>query len=314
MGEAETNDSVQSEPSAGEDYEALYDSIMQPDVETSAPTEGSETESAKPPSDPPVKSEEPTTGEFILKHPSFGEKGERGFERDKVVEYAQKGFDYESKMSELKTSKKEYEDSLKAFEAERETFTKDREYWSDIDQYMKENPRFEQIVKEQWAKEQGSTYEPPNPQVQALQEQVKSLLGRLDAKDTEQKEIQTKQATTKLEQTVANYKETNKELDWEGKDEFGKTLQERVEEFAVENEIKSFTNAANLMLFDQLQKIAVTRAKEETGKSIQKQKKLGLGPITEKPTQTGEVASAHSYREKSYEDLAGEALAELGLG
>lgn len=113
---------------------------------------------------------------------------------------------------------------------------------------------------------------------------------------------------------MANYKESNKELDWEAKDEFGKTLQDRIEEFAVENEIKSFTNAANLMLFDQLQKIAVTRAKEETGKSIQKQKKLGLGPVTDKPTQQGEVASAHSYREKSYEDLAGEALEELGLG
>lgn len=314
MGEEQTSEPVnQSDTPTGEDFEALYDSIMQPEVETSAPTESEQKESGAAPESQAVKKEDVASGEFLLKHPSLGDEG-RHFDRDKTIDYAQKGFDYEVKMKDLKSERKSVDEDRRAFEEERTEWTKQHEEWTEIDRYMKENPRFEQIVREQWAREQGSTYEPPNPQVQALQDQVKSLMARLDAKDTETREVQTKQATENLQKTVAAYKESNAELDWEGKDEFGKTLEERIEEYAVENEIKSFTNAANLMLFDQLQKLAVTRAKETAGKSIQKQNKLGLGPVTDRPTQAGDVSNAYSYREKSYEQLAGEALEEMGIG
>lgn len=309
--EAEVKEApVQSEPSTSEDYDALYDQVMGVSEETAEPSQATESENTEG-GDPGVNSEAKNTDNlFTLKHQAF-ENGERQFDKEKVTEYAQKGFDYETKMREIKAQKSEFEEQKKAYEEQFETFKQEREYWSEIDQYMSDNPRFAQIVQEQWAREKGSNYTPPSPEVQALNKTIEELKGRLDSQDKERMERSTQRAQESLEKSIAGYKESKNFLDWESKDEFGNSLQDRIEEFAVKKEIKSFSDAANLLLHDQLLKHTALKAKEDAAKELQKQKKLGLGPVTDSPQNKGSVSG---YRgSQSYSDLASEALQELGI-
>ena len=97
----------------------------------------------------------------------------------------------------------------------------------------------------------------------------------------------------------------------DGKDEFGQTLQQRIEKHAVDNEFKSFKDAANAYLFDQHMKRAAMKAKEDAAKELQKQRKLGLGPVTDRSQKT--MTQARSVSQMSYDDLMREGLEELGI-
>jgi hypothetical protein len=78
----------------------------------------------------------------------------------------------------------------------------------------------------------------------------------------------------------------------------------------MDNQIGSFRAAANDFLHEEFVKRAEQKAKEETGKEIKKAAKLGLGPITDKPTK--KVERVQNVRSKSWDDIEAEALNELG--
>jgi hypothetical protein len=314
MGDENTNtDSMQSSENAEVDYDQLYDQVMGKSEETLDSSGGTDPGGDAGGGDP-VNSGQGNieSGEFVLKHPSF-EEGQRGFSRDKAIDYAQKGFDYEHKMHQFKTERSTWEEEKQNFEKERESFTEKNSYYQKIDEYMEANPRFREIVQEQWAKEQGENYTPPNPEMESLKSTIQSLQDRLDGKDADAQIAAENKAKEGLEKSISEYKDKHAFLDWKAKDEFGKDLQSRIEEFAVEKNLPRFTDAANLMLMDQIMARAKLEAKEKTGKSIAKQKHLGLGEITDKSQANGGVHPARSVREMSYTDLASEALAELGL-
>jgi hypothetical protein len=311
MGEQLQTDSVQSTSENGQDVDALYDSIMKPEVEPTAPTEGLNGEDKEP--NGAVENEAtPTTDEefFVLKHKDF-ENGERKFTRDKVAEYAQKGFDYELKMHQLKKERQAYEDLKKEFDTTKESFAKDREYWNNVDQYMKDNPGFADVVQQEFSKIQGQNVNVPmSPEVQTLRETVQQLQDRLNAQDNEAKETSQKRAEENFIKSTMAYKKENADFDWDSKNEFGQTLQEQIEDHAVKNGFKNFKDAANTFLFDKIQKRTALKAKEEAARELQKQKKLGLGPVTDHSSKT---VDRTNLRAASYEQLAAEAMDELGL-
>ena len=230
--------SVQSNDQAGQDVDALYNSIMEPSPEPPEPVEGNQESSNTEPSAEPVNTEQGTTdGDmFTLKHKDF-ENGERQFSRDKVMEYAQKGFDYELKMHNFKKDRASWDEERQTFEAERETFTKDREYWTKVDQYMKDNPGFAETVQTEFAKIQGQEFSAPlTPREQAMQQEIESLKSRFDAQDNASQERSQRQAEESFIKSTVDYKKQHADFDWETKDEFGQSLQERIEKHAVDNE------------------------------------------------------------------------------
>eukprot|EP00918_Siedleckia_nematoides_P092973 GHVU01204062.1.p2 GENE.GHVU01204062.1~~GHVU01204062.1.p2 ORF type:complete len:315 (+),score=65.04 GHVU01204062.1:1373-2317(+) len=313
MATSEQNETVvQSTEDTGVDVDALYNSIMEPDVEPQAPKEGLDDAKDEEVSEEAVKSTEENTDDyFVLKHKDF-EEGERKFPRDKVTEYAQKGFDYELKMHQLKQERQSYEDLKSEFETSKESFDKDREYWNNVDEYMKNNPKFAEVVQQEFSRVQGQQVNAPeSPEVAALRQTVNQLQERLNAQDTTTQEKSQKLAEENFVKSTMDYKKVNEDFDWETKDEFGQTLQEQIEKHAVENEFKNFKDAANTFLFDKIQKRTELRAKEEAAKELLKQRKLGLGPVTSHSSKT--TAQARAVSQMSYEDLASEAMTELGL-
>ena len=312
MESGETNTEVQVEAAPPvEDIDALYDSIMGPSVETDEPTEGKIVE---PNADDKVdvKSDAKITDDLMtLKHKDF-ENGEKQFPREKVTEYAQKGFDYELKMYDLKSERKIFEELKSEFDSEQESFTEEKEYWSGIDNYMKDNPGFQQIVQNEWAKVQNNPSLATSPEVSELQNTVKQLQDRLDGKDSESMETRTREVERNFVKSTADYKEKNSDFDWSTADEFGNTLQDRIESHAVENGFKDFTKAANDLLHEQHILRAKLKGKEEAAKELLEKRKNGLGPITDRSVR--QTSEAKNVNKMSYQDLANEALQEYGLG
>lgn len=311
--ETTENQSVQSNEQTGQDVDALYNSVMEPTAEPPEPVEGNQESNSEESNTESVKTDQGTTNDdmFTLKHKDF-ENGERQFSRDKVLEYAQKGFDYELKMHNFKKDRSSFDEEKQTFESERETFTRDREYWSKVDQYMKDNPGFAEVVQQEFAKIQGQEVSAPlSPREQAMQQEIESLKARFDAQDTATQERSQKQAEEKFVKSTVEYKKKHSDFDWDSKDEFGHTLQERIENHAIENEFKNFNDAANAYLFDQHMKRAAIKAKEDAAKELQKQRKLGLGPVTDHSTRT--ATQARTVSQMSYEDLMREGLTELGI-
>ena len=225
----ENNESneAQSNDQAGQDVDSLYNSIMSPEKEPQEPLEGNQEPDNKAEPNESVNTDQGTADvdKFILKHKDF-ENGEREFTREKAIEYAQKGFDYELKMHQLKQEREAWANEKKNFEGERETFTKDREYWSNVDQYMKDNPGFAQVVQQEFAKIQGEQANVPmTPEVQTLHNQIAALQERLDAQDNATQEKSQKVAEEKFVKSTVDYKREHSDFDWEGKDEFGQSLQ-----------------------------------------------------------------------------------------
>ena len=299
-------------PETLDEANALFDSVMKPDVEPQEPTESEPTEDNSEPRENQVSegSEPSDDASFILKHKEF-ENGEREFSRDKVTEYAQKGFDYELKMHRLKQERQEFEEKMADLESKQSEFSKKREYWENIDKYMEENPGFAETVRSAWDQRQGQNPANSSPEYQALQSTIDSLRERLDAQDRDKQERSEKRAQESFVKSTVDYKEKNSDFDWETKDEFGDSLQDRIEKHAVDNGIKSFKVAANSYLFDQHLKRTELKAKEQVAKELQQKKKNGLGPITDRSTR--QTTESSNFASMSYEDLAGEALRELGI-
>jgi hypothetical protein len=300
-------------PETSEEADALFNSVMEPNVETSEPTEGETESKGEEPSKTEVNDQKPenTDDLFTLKHKEF-EEGERQFSRDKVTEYAQKGFDYELKMHQLKTERAAFEEKMQELEKGQTEFSQKREYWENIDKYMEENPAFADTVRQAWDAQQGQNSQTTmSPEYQALQSTINQLQERLNAQDKETQEHSHKQAEESLIKSKTDYQKEHPDFDWDAKDEFGQTLQERIEKHAVDNGIQSYTLAGNSYLFEQHMKRAEMKAKESAAKELLDQKKKGLGPVTDHSIKQTQQASALGAM--TYQDLAKEALKEMGI-
>jgi len=303
MGE-ETNEAVQSDESIPVDpSQTFFDNIMNEKSEGEA--EGSEGETGAT-----DQSTTTTPGDFTLKHKRF-ENGERNFTKDQYNGYAQKGLDYELKMHEIKGERKDLETKKTEIETKQKELADSYGEYQKIDQYVRDNPDFQALITREWAKIQGQQTA-LSPHEQKMQDTITALENRINERDKAERDGTESRATESLINSIQSFKEKNASFDWEAKNEFDKTLQDRIEDHAVEHGFKSFDKAAKDMLFDDLMNNAKMQAKEKTGKEIQKQKKLGLGPITD----TSQLKPAESApgRRRSYQEVGRDALKEMGLG
>lgn len=315
------------------DVDALYDQVM------SAEPAGwdSQSEEASEPEPEPgeganaveaeSKEAEPTgevNNEFLeqLKASEIPIKwgdGEKVLTGDKVIQYAQQGYDYSAKNRELKQQTQSFEDQKAEFEAERNKWDGQYQEYQKYDEFLKKNPEVFQEIQQRYNQQQtgqdpNAMFQMPNqmsPMVQDLQAQVKSLQERLASDDQAKAEKLEQQKEAKLDENITSYKDKYSSFDWDKKDEFGYDLEQQVLNHAIDKGIKDFRAAANDYLFEEHMKIANLSAQEKATAKIQKQKKLGLGEVRSEPMR--KIPEKSTSRPGNYNDAMAEIASEYGI-
>lgn len=252
----------------------------------------------------------------------------REFTPEEMIPFAQKGWDYEEKMREFHQNRaslltQEREKWQKEFDATKhpkfQELEKQLSRYREVDDYIKRDPQWWSTVQEayqQRLQEQGTATPTAHPVIEELKQTVQSLVSEREQEKRLHEERQRFEAEaqkdTELDSQVSEYREKYSHFDWNSRDESGLDLENRILQHAIDNKIGSFRAAANDYLHDEHLKRHEVSVKEQTGKEIKKQTKLGLGPTTTKPTQ--DIRRIQNVRSKSYDDITQDALDELGVG
>lgn len=234
----------------------------------------------------------------------------------KAKAYAQKGFDYETKMHNLRVDRQ-------LFDRERESMDSDFKELKEMNDYAKKNPAWESFVREQWQSRLNNQDQAGNPsfqqqnanpqanQISTLQNQLNNVMSQLSGQQDDLKARKAAELDSRLQGEIDTYKDKYADFDWKTQDELGLNLEGRIQQHAIDNGIKGYTAAARDLLWDEHMKRANINSKEQVGKEVQKQASLGLGKVTKNSQVTAK--QAQGVREKSYHDLTAEALAEYGI-
>lgn len=282
--------------------DSLMANAYEPEAPISAPNEQDvQADSAQPTADEPVV-EQTGANDFVLKY-----KGkEISLDPDKARSYAQKGYDYETKMRDFKVQKKMYE---KEIEEQKQKYGE----LAEINEFAKQNPAFEQLIQREWAKIQsGQQLEvAPEDKVTLLESRLNQVLDKLESQEKQLTFRQQAEMEAAQETAIESYKSKYSDFDWESKDENGATLEDRIMQNMIDKGVKNFEIMADHVLKNELLAKQQMEAKRQIGKQIQHSNKHGLGQVTK--TSQQKAQKAKDVGSKSYDDLVAEGLAELGI-
>lgn len=272
-------------PTTGQEAEALIQHFESPEEEQ---TEGATEVPAKP---------TPAETYYALNYKGQEEK----HPLSKILEFASQGRDYSQKMRDLRV--------------QRELFEKDRSKYADIDARLQKYAEVEAYIQKDpawWQHVQGLYQQRAEGQGTATPQLPPEVLAKLDETSKYVESMKIRHEDESLDSDIRTYQEKNPQFDWGKVDESGRPdLERRILDHAIQNGIKSFRAAANDFLFEEHVNRAKTAAKEDVGKQIQKQTKLGLGPVTPKPVL--KLKGVANIRDKSWDEVTREALAEAGI-
>lgn len=293
------------------DVDALYDQVMAPEVGISDPS-GPDADSS-PTTVAPTASTSSIADDAMVTINWRGKDVSLPF--SKVKNFAQQAYSYSEDNRTLKSERE-------SFESERQQHLAEMEEIRRIDAYARENPQWlshwQQAYQAAQQQQQQQPYQgqsdfsnPLQPVVQTLQQQVAELQSHFAShKEQAQTEAESR-ATKQLDEKISAYREEHPYFDWNTPDDNGQTLEDRVIQYAADNNIGRFNVAADSMLMQQIIDKRVELAKADTAKQIQKQHKLGRGQITDK-SQKDAIVGKHR-KGMRYDDVMGEVYKELGI-
>lgn len=237
-----------------------------------------------------------------------------------VLKRASQGYDYAQKIGEWNNKEKGFTEKLTAAEQK----LKDFEYLKQIDDYARQNPAWKQKVDQmfQQREEIQQGLDPNDPVMRYINQKIDKLMepiNNLSSKVSQFDQFVSSQKISKedqeLDAEVKSIRDAYPNLDWDGRDEFGKTLEYKVLEHAQKLGLGTGQGAFRAAFRDfnheRLLQIAEEKAKEKVAEQAHRLKQSGFIGKSSTP-QTG-LTKAKSLREKSYEELKREALDELGL-
>lgn len=278
----------------------LLTSAYEPEAPLSAPTEQDQNADSHKESSEPVL--EQNGDKFVLKH-----KGkEIELDADKARNYAQKGYDYETKMRDFRVQRKLYEQEI---EQQKQMYGE----LAEINEFAKQNPAFEQLIQREWAKVQSGQelQVAPEDKVTLLESRLNQVLEKLDSQEKQLSLRQEAEMEANQETQIDSYKEKYGDFDWQTKDENGATLEDRIMQNMIDKGVKDFEIMADHVLKNELLARQQMEAKRKIGKQLQHSSKHGLGQITK--TSQQKATKAKDIGSKSYDDLVAEGLSELGI-
>jgi len=243
------------------------------------------------------------------------------FPQSKMVQYAQQGYDYNKKMSDINSQRTLLDQERNTFQTESAAQKERYSYLDQVDQYAQQNPQWLQNVQNSYAQATGNqapgtqaVIDQTNPlagTVNSMQEQMQEMQGTLKAQADREQAVQQAEEDKQLSSSIGDYKKAQTSFDWEAQDpSTGQTLEQQILDHAMQKGATNFQMAANDFLFDRLMQRANGQGKEAIVKDIQQKTLLGLGPVTNAPTQC--ILQGNVDTNKSYSQLAAEAMAEIG--
>lgn len=223
---------------------------------------------------------------------------------DKFKQWASQGYDYSQKMADFNRRTQEFETQSKSLSPFRE-----------VDEYARQNPEWWNHVRsayESRAQQQQQVGDIPQ-ELTGVIDPLKSKIDEIDQwrQSVEQERVayQRNQEDQALEGEIKSIRESYQDLDFDRVDEQGHTLEAKVLKHAVDNGIKNFKTAFRDYMADELVKRAEARGREAAVKERQENAKRGLLGRTQAPTKG--ITVAQNHRNKSYDDLVRESLAEI---
>lgn len=224
---------------------------------------------------------------------------------------ASMGYHYAQRMEALKAREAEINGSAEKF--------KSLQRWQEYNDFAEKNPAWAKHVEQSWEQReallQSQGAEDPNSPLHAELNSVKQQLGEvsqfLGSLKAEREQQQRASEDSALNSEIKSIRERYPDTDFDLADETGKSLEYRILEHAAQNGIKSFKTAFHDFYHDHLIKMREDKAKESVLREQQKNKKAGIIGVTDAPTKG--LNRVQNTRAKSYDQLAQEAMAELGL-
>lgn len=224
----------------------------------------------------------------------------------RAKQWAQQGYDYSQRMAAFKQEREKWESERKAYDP-----------YKTVDQYAKENPDWWQHVMQAYqSRTSGQAQGAASPDLQAFQKELQELKQFKATFEEKQTAERIQKEDSQLDAEIKSIREQHKDLDWDGKDENGQTLEQRVIAHAMKLGFKGYNAGEFRAAFrdynhDHFLKLAQERGKEAQQKELQKRTKLGI--IGTSPTPKKGVQSAEGVKNKNYNDLLAEAKEELGI-
>jgi hypothetical protein len=286
------------------DYDALLKSIESPSPERAQ--SGPEPEAAQPPADP--NQWKPAFDKFGFKvggrDLSINLTSKEDYERAKT--WIQQGYDYSSKMQQFKQQYGQFLDLPPNRLAQ----------YSEIDSYAKQNPQWWNYIENQYASRDQKPAagdqvadDPLNLLKSEFEKRFSGLEEMLQSKEQSQR-IQ--QEDSALDNEIKSIRESYPQYNFDQiMSDDGKTLEFRVMEHAQQIGTNSFKAAFRDFYHDQLVKDAALKASEEAAAKRQEMAKKGILGTTQAPKKG--IKPAQNIKNMSYDELAKQGLAELGI-
>lgn len=228
--------------------------------------------------------------------------------RDEILKWAAMGHSYPQKAQEWNNKVKSYELQKSEWEKAQELQQKYKPY-EEIDQYAAQNQDWWNHVNEQY-KSKISTAQ-TQPEVAQLKAELADIKKYIDDSKSEKKSQEKQVEDSELSKEIESIQKSYPNLDFATPNDDGKSLEMLVLEHADKIGAKSFRAAFRDYYFDHLVGKAKDEGKETAVKERQKLTKLGILSESQVPTKGLQVAQ--NTRNKSYNELAREALSELNI-
>jgi hypothetical protein len=283
------------------DVDALLASIESPEGQTVPEGENAKAGEA----DAPVSPETPAA-EAMHK---LERKGiTKDFPISKVLQFAQQGWDYQEKMAEFNRQQEEFKTQSQSHAEALERL----KTYQQLEDYIKQDPQWWEHIRGAYNPRATGLEQGGNPASlqKVIDEQVSKAVEPFKS-FMEQQELAKQDA--QLETEIKGYRDSYPDFDWKTTDDLGRSvLEQQILAHAVENRIGNFRAAANDFLHEQHVKRTELKSREKVSQELKKQTKLGLGPVTNLPVT--DIKRAKNVSASSYDDIAQDALRELGIG
>ncbi len=235
--------------------------------------------------------------------------------REQILQWASMGYNYPQKAQELNLKQQEWQRQQQETEAK---WKENEQKWApyqEVDKYASANPDWwSQVQSAYKEKLQGAQ---SNPEIAQLKNELAELKAFRDEYKTEKETVKTQEHDKALSSDIESIRKQYTNIDFDTPDTEGVNLEMKVLKHAMEMGLDGskpghFKAAFRDYYHDDLVNRAREEAKSTATKDIQKRSKLGILGESSKPTKG--LKGAEGVKNKSYEQLAQEALDEIGAG